>query len=190
MKWTRDWLRDLQLLIGASMVVFAGIIVFRLVSVFAGGAVCAGIVGAPVDVAVTGLRPGAQAADTAAVCVESPSVSQVMLMLLHDGPALVAAGIAAALLYRIVRDARRHDPFTATTVRRLRQLAWFLLVAGVVVTSAANTSSGLLLHTMVERGTAPNQAMWTWLFVAVGVGAVAEIVNRGVALRAELDTVI
>ena len=65
-----------------------------------------------------------------------------------------------------------------------------MLISGIVVTTAANATAGLLLRTMVERGVAPNETMWTWLFVAIGIGAAAEIVNRGVAMRAELDTVI
>jgi len=186
----RDWLRDLQLVTGPAVILFAGTIVFRLVAALTGGGVCVDIVGAPVDVAITGLRPNAHAGNTAAVCVESPSTGQILLMLLHESPALIAGGIAALLLHRVIRDARRHDPFTATTVRRLRQLAWFVLVSGIVVTAAANTTSTLLLHTMVERGTAPNETMWTWLFVAIGIGAAGEIVNRGFAMRAELDTVI
>ena len=49
---------------------------FRLVAAFAGGGVCADIVGGPVDVTITGLRPGAHAGNTAAVCTESPSAGQ------------------------------------------------------------------------------------------------------------------
>jgi hypothetical protein len=186
----RDWLRDFQFLLGAGVIVFAGVLVARLVWLVADGAVCAGMVGGGIDVRIAGLRPGAEAANTASVCVESPSTGQLLLMLLHEAPTYIAAGIAAALLYRVVRDTRRQDPFTSLTVRRLRQLAWFVLISGFVVTAAVNTTSGWLLRTMVQHGTAPSERMWSWLFVAVGIGATAEIVNRGVALRTELDTVI
>ena len=105
--------------------------------------------------------------------------------------AFLVATVAAALLWRLVRDARRVDPFSGATVRRLRQLAWLVLVggfasAGVSTLAAAALADGLLVGANATY--AP--AIWLLLGVGTGIGAVAEVVNRGVAMRAELDAVI
>ena len=56
-----------------------------------------------------------------------------------------------ALLFRTLRDARRGDPFTARTVRRLRILAVVALVGGEVVAITESLGGMALVGTVLPR---------------------------------------
>jgi hypothetical protein len=187
----RDWLGQVQLLLVACGAVFVAFGIGALVALIDGAAVCTDVLGAPPAVVVSGLRSGVTPGATVSVCAESPTGTQSALAFLVDGVWPLVVAVAAVLLHQIVRDARRADPFTPATVRRMRQLAVFVLLAGGAATTLEMVASDALAGSLVDggfhRGDAP---VWTWLAVALGLAAVAEIVKRGVALRAELDTVI
>jgi hypothetical protein len=187
----RDWLGQLQLTLAAFALVFAVFGVGSLVYLLGGNTVCTEVLGAEPVVAVPGLRAGATAGATVSVCTESPSGAQSVYAFLVEGLWPLVITVAAALLWRIVRDARRSDPFTAATVRRLRRLTVFVLLAGGAAAVAGMVAADALAASFVKGGFHPSDApVWALLIVGLGLAAIAEIVNRGVALRAELDTVI
>ena len=187
----RDWLAQLQLTLAAFTLVFAVFGIGSLVYLLGANEVCTDVLGAAPVVAVPGLRDGATPGATVSVCTASPTVAQSVYASLVEGLWPLVSAVAAALLWRIVRDCRRADPFTASTVRRLRQLTVFVLLAGGVAAVAQMVAADALAATFVADGFHPSDTpVWAWLLVGLGLAAIAEIVNRGVALRAELDTVI
>jgi putative transcriptional regulator len=82
----------------------------------------------------------------------------------------------ALLVWRLARDARRGDPFTADTVRRLRRLAWLVLFGGVAVGVASGFAASALARSLVDGGetTHGQAAIWMWIGVGAAIGAVAE----------------
>jgi hypothetical protein len=76
-------------------------------------------------------------------------------------------------------------------VRRLRWLGGFLLIAGTVTDALEFAAATLLAHTLQPAGaTAAYPLPAVWILTGVGLLAVAEVVNRGCGMRAELDRVI
>lgn len=187
----RDWLRLAET---AVSVVLGLTIVFALFAV--AGAVQRNSVQVPVDAA------GAGVADTPAgttlvqnarveVHVTSATWWQAMLHAVTILPTLVVVITALALLVRLLRHARRGDPFTAATVRRLRWLGGFLFVVGVASDAVEFAAGTLLARTLEPAGaTAPYRFSAWWILAGVGLLAVAELVNRGYHMRTELDRVI
>ncbi|MEH1127187.1 DUF2975 domain-containing protein [Micromonospora sp. CPCC 206061] len=187
----RDWLRVAE----TAVSVFLGLtIVFALFVV--AGAVRRNSVHVPVDAA------GAGAADTPTgttlvqnthvdVHVTAATWWQAILHAVTILPTLVVVITALALLVRLLRHARRGDPFTAATVRRLRWLGGFLVVAGVASDAVEFAAATLLAHSLEPAGaTAHYRFSASWILAGVGLLAVAELVNRGYHMRAELDRVI
>jgi hypothetical protein len=97
------------------------------------------------------------------------------------------------LLLGVLRRARRDDPFLPATVRRLRALAIVVVVGGPVafvieMIAAMELSSRV---TKTHMGTTVDlTSLGIWLLVGFGFFAIAEVINRGRAMRAELETVI
>jgi hypothetical protein len=97
------------------------------------------------------------------------------------------------LLLGVLRRARRDDPFLPATVRRLRVLAIVVLVGGpvafIVETIAAMDLSARVTNRYLGA-IFDLTPLGVWLLVGFGFLAIAEVVNRGRAMRAELASVI
>jgi hypothetical protein len=185
----RDFLRDLDFVIGLATVALLVIAGFSVADVVARSAVCADVIYAGATMDVPGLRPGATAGPAVRVCAEAPTWTQAVLGGLVDLPPVLCAAAAAFLLWRVVREARRDNPFTPRTVRRLRWLAGLLFVGGLAASLLASLGSDLLVRTLVDTGhSGYDPPGWAWVFAAVGIAAVAEVVHRGVT-AASLDVV-
>lgn len=191
-----DWLHELQvaLVVGVSLVA-AGVVLVVGLALF--GPLSATV---PSDHVVpagaaTGLRDGVavDAEGAIGVSVHDPSAAQTALGLLGTLPAGLLVLAMLALLLRTVRRARRHDPFTAGTVRDLRRLG-VLAMAGGWLAWTVETLARLALAGTLTRdgygGTFSLLAPLTWALVGFGYLAVAELLNRGRAMRAELAEVI
>ncbi len=139
------------------------------------------------------LDPGAHlsADGTVGVEITDPSVGQSLALALGWMPALAMTVVALILLLRLVRDARRHGPFTTATVHRLRAVAVVALVGGPLGIAAEAVSNALLTRSVLSTGgdVAPH-VTFEWLLLGLGFLAVAEVVRTGLALRSELDEVI
>jgi hypothetical protein len=187
----RDWLRPHQSVLGWLAVAFAVVGGATLVALFRGDTVCTELRGVTPTVEVPGLLRGATPGAAVSVCTDSPTVGQSILAFLVQGLWPVIVAIAAVLLHRIVRDAGRTDPFTPATVRRLRRLALFVILAGGVAAIAGMIAADALAASFVDGAFHPGDiSVVPWLLSGFGLAAVAEVLNRGVALRTELDTVI
>jgi hypothetical protein len=135
------------------------------------------------------ILPGAQVE----VGLPEPSVEEVATWLLTWLPTFAVFLTVVMLLLSLVQHARRSDPFTRTTVRRLRVLAVVTLLGAAAahlveylaefsLTYAVLQSSAFSITYEVLPGPA--------LLVGLAFLVIAEVVRRGCAMREELDTVI
>ncbi|GAA4909630.1 Protein of unknown function (DUF2975) [Stackebrandtia albiflava] len=190
-----DWLKELQVLL---------VIALALVTVFGAGAVIAGAVagdGVRIDLPATavtgtpdhGLRPGATvvAGQDLAVTVADPTATQRLSWALTTLPTQLLLIAVLGLLLRTVWRARRDDPFLPGTVRRLRVLATTALAGGGAVFAVELLAATWLSGSIVEGGFAGSATLPVhWVLVGVGLYAVAALVDRGSAMRAELATLV
>lgn len=193
-----DWLGELQ---GLTVLGMAVAVVGSAIRV---GTLAAGDDGAPLALqarsldGLAGARPEAGGAVVAGdgwveAYLPDPSGHQALLSTLTWLPTVVLVVAVLALLFVILRDARRTDPFTVRTVRRLRILAVVALVGGAAV-SLTETFSMMSLVDSALPAEAGFYGLLTlpigWVFAGAGFLALGEVIRRGLALRDELAEVI
>ena len=124
--------------------------------------------------------------------ITDPSLAQRMIYLATTVPGLLLVAEVARRLANVLRAAQDSDPFTARTARELTVVAKITAFGGVGVWAVSNVAKWALSATMLESGTAvgPRQSPFGWLAVGFIFAAFAQLIARGVAMRAELDTVI
>ncbi len=189
-----DWLKELQALLLLALVVVVAVGAWNLWDVVRSGEL-------PVEARATAvsatldhqLRDGASLADVQylGVTVAEPSVTQRLVWALQAAPTYAVVVALLVLLLRIVWLARRDDPFTLATVRRLRVLAVVAMAGGwlgfiVEMIAGMHLSSTVFTNGVAAAGRPPLY----WFLVGFGLLAVAEVVRRGCALREELEAVV
>jgi Protein of unknown function (DUF2975) len=191
-----DWLRELHglLVVGMALSV-VGLIAVVAMAIL--GPLSASV---PADHTVTtsalhGLTGGARLDQhgTIGVAIADPTPYQVILGALAVVPTGIVVLMMLAALYRVVRDARRGDPFTEATVRRLRRLSAVVIIGGPLAWTVEFCAQFALTGTLTQAGAGATMTFTkplTWLLVGFGYLAVAEIINRGRSMRTELDQVI
>jgi hypothetical protein len=124
--------------------------------------------------------------------VTDPSLGQRMLHLLTTFPGLLLVAEVARRMRNLLLAAQRTDPFTAQTVRELMLVAKITAIGGLGVWVVSNAAKWALSASMLESGArvVPHDSPLGWLAVGLIFAAFAQLIARGVALRAELDTVI
>lgn len=117
------------------------------------------------------------------------------------GPALLLAaviGSVGALLWRVVRSLRTADAFHPRNARRVGVAAAVLLVGGSL-TAGLQAAGHLALVRAARQAWQPDQVLAlqavidlpaTTLLLGLGLGAAAEFLRRGSALRADLDGLV
>jgi len=192
-----DWLRELD------GVLLAGVVV----SAFLGAAsLLATLTGQPVEVeaasggvlspdALMNARAGTVIApeESVSLRIVDPSGTQLGLAALAGFPSYALTTAMLVLLWRLVGAARRTDPFTMATVRRLRTLGGLLLVGGPVACAVEFLARFALTDTVSTVGPSASfdpGVLGVWALAGFGFLAIGEIVRRGQALRAELDEVV
>lgn len=191
-----DWLRELHvLLICGLVVVAAGLAIVTGLAV--SGPLAASV---PVDHAIaadalTGMRPGValDSHSMVEVSVRNPSPWQATLGILAVAPTGLVVLAMFAILLGVVRHARRHDPFTTATVLRLRWLGVVVMVGGALAWAMEFAASFALAATVSRSGAGGTLTLiepMMWVVIGFGYLAVAEVINRGRAMRDELADVI
>jgi Protein of unknown function (DUF2975) len=121
-----------------------------------------------------------------------PSLAQRLLYLLTVLPSLVLIAEIARRMARLLRTAQASDPFTATTARALMTVGKLTAFAGLGAWILGQVAHGLLSATMLTSSPTykPHESPLGWLAVGLIFAALGHILDRGVAMRTELDTVI
>jgi hypothetical protein len=124
--------------------------------------------------------------------VDDPSLAQRLLFLLTVLPGLLVVAEVARRLAAVVRSARSSDPFTAATSRALISIGRLTVLAGLAAWAVSTVAGAVLAHTMLDSSTTlrPHHSPLGWLVVGVILTGFGLILDRGVEMRAELDTVI
>jgi hypothetical protein len=124
--------------------------------------------------------------------VTDPSLAQRMLYLATTLPGLVLVAEIARRMANLLRAAQDTDPFTARTARDLTVVAKITAFGGLGAWVLSSVAKWVLSTTMLASGTAvdPHVSPLGWLAVGLIFAAFAQLIGRGVAMRAELDTVI
>ncbi len=192
-----DWLRELHALL----------VVAAIGSALVSAAVAiAALTGQPFDIHVPMgdvLRPDAMIdAHTGAAIhpdamiylpVEHPTLSQRVLVAVAALPIYALTTIMLVMLWRLVGEARRTDPFAGVMARRLRLLGWLLVIGGPVAWATEFAARFALSATVSTGGANATLNLGTpaiWGLVGFGLLAISEVVRRGQAMRAELDEVV
>ena len=124
--------------------------------------------------------------------IHDPSLAQRLLHSLTVLPGLVLVAEIARRMAKLLRVAQASDPFTASTARALVGVGKLTALAGLGTWILSQVAQGVLSVTMLASGATfqPHQSPLGWLAVGLIFAAFGQILDRGVAMRAELDTVI
>lgn len=124
--------------------------------------------------------------------ITDPSLPQRMIYLATTLPGLLLVAEIARRMAKLLRAAQDNDPFTARTTRDLTVVAKITAFGGLGVWAVGNIADWALSATTLSSGTAvePHRSPLGWLAVGLIFAAFAQLIAHGVAIRAELDTVI
>jgi hypothetical protein len=124
--------------------------------------------------------------------VDDPSLGQRLLFLLTVLPGLLVIAEVARRLSAVVRRARDSDPFTAASSRALVSIGKLTVIAGLGAWVVSQLARAVLARTMLDSADhiRPHHSPLGWLVVGAILAGFGLILDRGVEMRAELDTVI
>jgi ABC-type amino acid transport substrate-binding protein len=141
---------------------------------------------------VGGVTAGVDPSGWVPFTIHDPSLAQRLLYLLTVLPGLVLVAEIARRMANLLRAAQASDPFTANTARALVAVGKLTAFAGLGAWILSQIGQGVLSGTMLTSAVTfhPHQAPLGWLAVGLIFAGFGKILDRGVAMRAELDTVI
>jgi hypothetical protein len=124
--------------------------------------------------------------------IKDATLPQRVLYLLTMLPGLVLIAEIARRMAGLLRGAEATDPFTANTARALVAVGKLTALAGLAVWLVSQLAQGVLSWTMLttQQTFKPHESPLGWIAVGLIFVAIGTILNRGVAMRTELDTVI
>jgi hypothetical protein len=189
-----DWLAEMQSAVAFVLVVLAVVGAAGIAMSAVGENLAVEVPASAVAGAPEGLWPGVtvDAEGTLDVVVARPDRAEQVAATLTTLPTYLVVVALLAMLYAVVRSARWEDPFLPVAVRRLRLLGVMALVGGPLAAVVELVAALDLTRRVTGDASASLDlaGIGLWTLAGFGLLAVAEIVNRGRALRAELDTVI
>lgn len=121
-----------------------------------------------------------------------PSVVQRWAWVAWQAASPLLIALTLWLVLRLVRSVREGDPFTATNAARLRRLALVLALGG----TAVSVAGAALRRWLLDSSGAANIVAKDWqitvlpLFLGLIVGVLAQVWNRGVEMKDDLDGVV
>ena len=124
--------------------------------------------------------------------VHDPSLTDRLLQMLTQVPGLLLIAEIARRMAKLLRAAQVSDPFTAINVRALTTLGKLTAFVGLGTWVISQVAQGVLCARMLISPPTyqPHHTPLGWLAVGLIFAAFARILDRGVAMRTELDTVI
>jgi hypothetical protein len=143
---------------------------------------------------IRGLEPGVVVDPAGGIVfrIADPSLVQRLLYLATMLPGLALIAEIARRMAKLLRDAQDNDPFTAGTARELTAVAKIAAFGGLAAWAVGYVAKWVLSATMLHSAAAirPDQSLLGWLAVGLIFAAFGQLIAHGVAMRAELDTVI
>jgi hypothetical protein len=117
------------------------------------GSVCATMSGVGGAVAGYASRPGAtvQTDGVLQACAQHPSPSQWVLDALMRLPGPLLLATVLVLIWRLVREAGRHGPFTARTAGIMWRLGLVVLIGTAVAGAISRLGNDLLLQMLLQN---------------------------------------
>jgi hypothetical protein len=147
-------------------------------------------------VTIANLRPQASAGTGGQVslCANHPTFGQRALVTLTQAPAAVLYLAILLLLWQLVRTIRQDGPFAVLVARRLRFLAWFILVGSAVVVAGQSMAQSAFAATVVTdpvpAGANVTGALTDGLvlpvLLACGVLTLARVIRAGARMSDDL----
>jgi hypothetical protein len=190
-----DWLNEMHgvLAIAVALTGIAGAV--RTVAILAGQPLDVNVSSEGVlrSEALTDMPSGVAIDSELRLQVDQPTGIQRGWELLAPLPSFLPMTLALVLLWRLVGQARRGDPFTGDMVSRFRTLGLLLVVGGPAVWLLESIGRFALSATVssgVPYGSIDFAVPTAWLLGGFGMFAIGEILRRGQALRTELDGVV
>jgi hypothetical protein len=143
---------------------------------------------------IRGIAPGVvvDPAGEVVFSVTDPSLAQRLLSAATSVPGLLLMAWIARRMATVLRAAQDSDPFTRWTVHELDRTAKITAFGGVAVWAITIVAEWTLSATMLTSGAAvtTHRSLAGWLAVALIFAAFGQLIARGVAMRAELDTLV
>jgi hypothetical protein len=124
--------------------------------------------------------------------VHHASLTDRLLHMLTQVPGLLVIAEISRRMAKLLRAAQASDPFIADNVRALTTLGKLTAFAGLGTWVMSQAAQGVLCARMLTSAPTyqPHHTPLGWLAVGLIFAAFAQILDRGVAMRTELDTVI
>jgi hypothetical protein len=193
-----DWLGELQIALVAALALLGVLAVVNIIAIVGGWPVSVEVPAGAVDGVggATGGLAGGVAVDphgTVDVLADDPSARQLFAAALVSLPTFLVILTLFAMLLGVVRRARKGGPFDEHVVWRLRLIGAVAIIAGFIARLVELFAQLDLTSTVTDRSmsaTVSLQSLFGWVLVGIALFAIAEVVKRGLAMRAELDTVI
>src|SRR4051794_11585485 len=143
---------------------------------------------------VRGVSPGVAVESSGWVpfTVHDPSLTDRLLYMLTQVPGLLLIAAIARRMAKLLSAAQASDPFTLDNVRALTTLGKLTAFVGLGTWVISQVAQGVLCARMLTSPPTyrPQHTPLAWLAVGLIFAAFAVILDRGVAMRTELDTVI
>lgn len=193
-----DWLGELQIALVATVALLGVLAVVDVVAIAGGWPLTVEVPAGAVDGvggATGGLTAGV-AVDPHGmvdVLIDDPSARQLFAAGLISMPTFLVVMALFAMLLGVVHRVRKGGPFDKHVVWRLRLIGVVAIVGGVVARLIEFFAQLNLMSTVTDRlttATLPLQDLFGWVLGGIALFAIAEVVSRGLTIRAELDTVI
>ncbi|WP_020524253.1 DUF2975 domain-containing protein [Catelliglobosispora koreensis] len=185
-----DWLAELQGLLTVVLAVLGAVALFSIASLAFSRDI---VVTVPASTITAGLPAGATPTGDLDVLIPNATTAQIVAHQLTSLPTFAVAAAVLTLLWKALRRARREDPFSAGTVRSLRVIG-AVAVTGILAQVIETAASAWLSSNVLPDGgwstTLDLASAGLFLLAGFGFFAIAEIINRGLAMRAELETLV
>jgi hypothetical protein len=124
--------------------------------------------------------------------VHDPSLGQRLVYMLTQVPGLLLIAEISRRMAKLLRAAQASDPFTTENARALTALSKLTAFLGLGTWVLSQIAQAVLCATMLTSPPTyrPHHTPLGWLAVGLIFAAFARILDRGVAMRTELDAVI
>jgi hypothetical protein len=186
-----DWLAELQWALVAAIALTGLGIGLSTIAAMRGSSVDAEVAAAAVPTIASAAGIDLASGSVITVEIADPSAGQRIWAILTELPTTLIFLCTLSILLMMVHRSRRDHSFSDSVVRSLRNAAVVVTIGGLAASLLRALASFQLSRTIGHSGGAAQWAIpLPWLLLGIGLLAGAEVIKRGITMRAELDTVI